>query len=116
MISIGADPHLEVLTEDGLFSIDMVGTWNGRCVAVEANGPTHYLREPAGVMTGNKLLRDVFIARRGYHVVNLPVWLWSDCNDNVEEQEQLVRRLLDEGTANLGPVYGKVRLPVGQRI
>ncbi|MEW5318111.1 MAG: hypothetical protein WDW38_009359 [Sanguina aurantia] len=117
LMAIGAEPRLEVQTADGLFSIDMVGTWQGVALAVEANGPTHYLREPTGRMLGNKVLRDAFISRRGYLVVNVSYLRWEACNDVTDEQERLVRRCVEEAVAQSGgrKQAPRSRLPVGQR-
>ncbi|KAF5839328.1 hypothetical protein DUNSADRAFT_1105 [Dunaliella salina] len=73
---MGLQPRMEHITVDSLFSVDMV-IQLGRCkLAVEANGPSHYTATSPSWLLGNKVLRDNFLRKRGYMVLNVAWYKW----------------------------------------
>ncbi|KAJ9507960.1 hypothetical protein QJQ45_021287, partial [Haematococcus lacustris] len=71
---MGFRPHLESMTSDGLFSIDLCLQLEGRQLAIEYNGPWHYSASSPCRLTGSKLLRNAFLARRGYLVSRVALY------------------------------------------
>jgi len=74
-----SDCRQEALTEDGALSVDVLATHtaSGRRLAIEADGPTHFL-EPGRKLTGETLARNRALAARGYVVVSVPWWEWGE--------------------------------------
>ena len=69
---LGADHVVEGATDDGLFRVDCLLT--DRRVAVEADGPSHYLADRAP--TGKTRLRRRLLEARGLRVVSVPGFDW----------------------------------------
>jgi len=72
--SMGLQPQLEALTDDGLFSIDIAlpaKVGESLRIAVEVDGPQHFTS--SGCKTGNTRLRDYLLERRGWRLVSLRV-------------------------------------------
>ncbi len=94
---LGLRPALEVLTVDGLFSIDILVEHRGCMVAVEANGPSHYALNGAGVPTllGAKQLRNRLLGARGYCVLDVASYEWEEQRNGSDSQMQawLFKRL-----------------------
>ncbi|KAG1679152.1 hypothetical protein FOA52_000507 [Chlamydomonas sp. UWO 241] len=68
----------EHLTDDGLFSIDIaVQLPGGQKLAVEVDGPTHFLRNTPAVLNGATHLRNRLLEARGWCVVSVPVTEWG---------------------------------------
>jgi hypothetical protein len=91
-------PALEQLTADGAFSIDVTAvTAAGAKLAVEVDGPMHFVRPgqgPSGgppyhLLTGATLYRNRALGARGYMVVSIPYWEW----DSLTSQQQQVKYL-----------------------
>ncbi|KAG1677590.1 hypothetical protein FOA52_014488 [Chlamydomonas sp. UWO 241] len=60
-------------TDDGLFCIDIaVNLPDGSRLAVEVNGPTHFLSSPPGRLNGATLLRNRLLEARSWRVVSVP--------------------------------------------
>jgi hypothetical protein len=91
---------MERLTSDLLFSVDMVVHLGGQRVAVEANGPVHYTSSEPRRLLGNKGLRDWFLQKRGYKVLNIPWWSWVGVAGDQPRARAFVRQQL---VALLGP-------------
>jgi hypothetical protein len=69
-------------TDDGLFSIDIAVQLPGnQKLAVEADGPTHFLSN--GQPDGATRLRNRLLQARGWRVVSVPVteWYWACAAD-----------------------------------
>ncbi|KAG1677580.1 hypothetical protein FOA52_014478 [Chlamydomonas sp. UWO 241] len=63
----------EQATDDGLFSIDIaVHLPDGSRLAVEVDGPQHFLSSPSGRLNGATLLRNRLLEARGWRVVSVP--------------------------------------------
>jgi hypothetical protein len=83
----------EARTGDGAFSIDVAAKHaaSGRLLAIEADGPFHFLR-PGRRPTGETLARNRALAARGYVVVCVPWWEWAKVQgDAVAEEAYLAR-------------------------
>jgi len=83
----------EARTEDGAFNVDVVATHtaSGKRLAIEADGPTHFLR-PDRQVTGETLARNRALARRGHLVVSVPYWEWDDLKKS-EQAAYLTRKI-----------------------
>ncbi|KAG1660821.1 hypothetical protein FOA52_010246 [Chlamydomonas sp. UWO 241] len=69
-----SDATSEQATDDGLFSINIaVQLPDGSRLAVEVDGPSHFLRNPPGRLNGAALLRNRLLEARGWRVVSVPV-------------------------------------------
>jgi hypothetical protein len=67
----------EHLTDDGLFSIDIALQLPGtKKLAVEVDGPSHYLSNAPTVPNGATRLRTRLLEARGWRVVSVPVTEW----------------------------------------
>jgi very-short-patch-repair endonuclease len=65
-------------TDDGLFSIDIALQLPGnQKLAVEVDGPTHFLSNTPTVPTGATRLRNRLLEARGWRVVSVPVTEWD---------------------------------------
>jgi hypothetical protein len=68
----------ELPSDDGLFSIDIaLVSPDGRKVAIEVDGPTHFLTNAPQMVNGNTALRNQLLEARGWTVVSLPAVVWS---------------------------------------
>ncbi|KAG1669327.1 hypothetical protein FOA52_014889 [Chlamydomonas sp. UWO 241] len=64
----------EQATDDGLFSVDIaVQLPDGSRLAVEVDGPQHFLSSPPDRLDGATLLRNRLLEARGWRVVGVPV-------------------------------------------
>lgn len=90
---MGLRPQLEQVTPDGLFSVDMCLRYKGRLVAVEADGPTHFMAAGPRYRRGHTVLRDLLLASRGYVVLAVPFDRWSRCGGEEERREYLAQQL-----------------------
>ncbi|KAG1672119.1 hypothetical protein FOA52_001706 [Chlamydomonas sp. UWO 241] len=64
----------EQATDDGLFNIDIaVQLPDGSRLAVEVDGPSHFLSNQPGTLGGATLLRNWLLEARGWRVVSVPV-------------------------------------------
>jgi len=71
--SIGATVQEEVVIEEG-YRLDCVVDWRGERVAVEADGPFHFVgREPNGAT----LLKRRQLKHFGWRLVSVPYWEWA---------------------------------------
>jgi hypothetical protein len=72
--SLGLYPQEEVLTEEG-YSLDFVVEWRGQRVAIEVDGPSHFVgRKP----TGATMLKRRQLRHLGWHLVSVPYWEWDE--------------------------------------
>jgi hypothetical protein len=69
----------EHLTDDGLFRIDIALQLPGvQKLAVEVDGPTHFLSSAPTVPNGATRLRKRLLEARGWRVVSVPVTEWGE--------------------------------------
>ena len=84
---------MEVLEHvDGLFSIDVVAEFKGHFIAIEANGPHHFL-SPDMRLTGDTWFRNRCLEARGYKVLSVPVNVWAKLKGSKDKQNWLQQQL-----------------------
>jgi very-short-patch-repair endonuclease len=72
-------------------SIDIAVESSGARVAVEVDGPSHFLQN--GRQDGSTLLRNRMLAAHGWRVVVVDYWEWEGLQTEAQREEYL-RRLL----------------------
>jgi hypothetical protein len=86
-------PALEQVTADGVFSIDIAATTAaGVRVAIEADGPSHFIR-PGNTLEGGTKCRNRALAARGYAVLSIPYWEWQQLRGADSKQQYLLAKL-----------------------
>jgi len=98
-LSCLTDCRMEVCTPDNAYSIDVVAVHTGtkKLLAIEADGPKHFL-EPSQRPTGLTRARNKGLAARGYVVVSVPHYEWNDVAASAKadylrrKDEEAVRR------------------------
>ncbi|KAG1661634.1 hypothetical protein FOA52_007515 [Chlamydomonas sp. UWO 241] len=91
----------EQATDDGLFSIDIaVQLPDGGRLAVEVDGPSHFLSSLPGRLDGATLLRNRMLEARGWRVVSVPVM--TGWRSHAKQGQQAVRDYLL--SLGVGPV------------
>jgi hypothetical protein len=71
-------PAMEQRSADGAYSIDIAAvTSAGVRLAVEVDGPSHFLLHPANALNGPTACRNRALAARGYRVVSVPYFEWG---------------------------------------
>jgi len=84
LVSLGASVQEEVVLEEG-YSLDLVVDWRGERLAVEVDGPSHFVgREP----TGATVLKRRQLKHFGWRLVSVPYWEWDEFRDKAKEREQ----------------------------
>jgi len=103
LASLGASVQEEVVLEEG-YSLDVVVDWRGERLAIEVDGPSHFVgREP----TGATLLKRRQLKHFGWRLVSVPYWEWGELahRDKAKEREQRVAYLsallLEEASSKL---------------
>lgn len=95
---LGWDPHVEHITRDGLFSIDVAlqASSRGRHVriALEVDGPSHFTINRPWRMMGESLARQRIIAALGWVVVSVPFHEWFS-REGHGERDAWLRRTLE---------------------
>ena len=66
---------------------------SGRALAVEFDGPSHFLA--SGAPTGATLLKRRHLSLLGHTLVSVPYWEWGRCEGS-GEREQYLKSKLDE--------------------
>ena len=103
----GLPCEAEVLTEDGLFSVDLMVTVRGgvkptdprgvpQKVAIEVDGPHHFTTNPPFRPLGSKLLRDRFLAARVDRLVCVPHFEWYEVRGDKAREARFLEELLNE--------------------
>ncbi|GBF93401.1 hypothetical protein Rsub_06439 [Raphidocelis subcapitata] len=114
-----ADCRQEARTPDGEFSVDVAAlhTASGLRLAIEADGPTHFLR-PGCEVSGDTLAHNRALSARGCVVVSVSYWEWAKVQHDagkaaaylsraVEDAAARWRRRQQEGGRGSGTVGGK---------
>ncbi|GIL75537.1 hypothetical protein Vretimale_15113 [Volvox reticuliferus] len=99
--SMRLSPSLETKTSDQLFSLDVAVSLGGDSggalrVAVEANGPQHYLRTHPSALEGSTLLRSRLLRARGLVPLHVHWREWQDLGGDVLRQRRYLRAKLRE--------------------
>jgi hypothetical protein len=72
--SLGLDPQEEVWIEVG-YSLDFVVEWRGRQVAIEVDGPSHFVKRKP---TGATMIKHRQLRHLGWRLVSIPYWEWNE--------------------------------------
>ena len=89
--SMGLQPQEEVLMESG-YRIDAVVEVNGEQIAVEVDGPSHFIGRE---LTGSTILKHRQVASvDGMQVVSIPYWEWDKLNEDSDKKQQYLQDLL----------------------
>ena len=92
-------PREEVRTSQG-YSLDAVVTCGGCDVAVEVDGPSHFVGR---VPTGATALKRRQLRAAGWALVSVPYWEWDDLDrDDAQKRAYLVRGL-EAAVATMAP-------------
>ena len=80
---------------EGVYRVDVAVP--SRCVAIEANGPFHYLRHSDGVLMASMVLRDRHVRALGWQVCHVPYYEWYPLapSDRVSYLRAKLRGVLD---------------------
>jgi len=91
--SMGLQPREEVLLKSG-YRIDAVVEVNGEQIAVEVDGPFHFIGR-SGELTGSTILKHRQVAALDeIQVVSIPYWEWDKLEKDSKKKEQYLRSLL----------------------
>jgi hypothetical protein len=72
--SLGLNAQTEVRTEEG-YSLDYVIEWSGQRIAIEVDGPSHFVgQKPKGAT----LLKRRQLRHFGWRLVSIPYWEWGE--------------------------------------
>ena len=86
-------PQPEQPTADKACLIDIAAvTASGVKVAIEVEGPQHYV-QPNRTLTGTTQSRNRALAARGYAVVSIPYWDWNEQRSTAQQQQHLLAKL-----------------------
>jgi len=89
--SIGLQPQEEVLMKSG-YRVDAVVEVNGKQVAIEVDGPSHFIDRE---LTGSTILKQRQVAALdGMQVVSVPYWEWNNLKKDSKKKKQQYLRLL----------------------
>ena len=95
LVLLGASVQEEVVLQEG-YSLDLVVDWRGERLAVEVDGPSHFVgREP----TSATRLKRRQLEHFGWWLVSVPYWEWDELGDKKTTREQravYLSTLLDE--------------------
>jgi hypothetical protein len=73
LAALGLNPQEEVRTEEG-YSLDYVVEWRGQLIAVEVDGPYHFVGH---MPNGATLLKRRQLRHLGWRLVSIPYWKWT---------------------------------------
>lgn len=91
LTSLGMQPEEEVLTPTG-YRIHAVVDVNGTKMAIEVDGPSHFLgRRP----TGNTILKHRQVQKLDdmMLIVSIPHWEWNELQSDEDKQQYLQSKL-----------------------
>ena len=94
-------PQPEQPTADKACLIDIAAvTASGVKVAIEVEGPQHYV-QPNRTLTGTTQSRNRALAARGYAVVSIPYWEWAALRSTGQQEQYLATKLSGVGGAGV---------------
>ena len=86
-------PQPEQPTADKACLIDIAAvTASGIQVAIEVEGPQHYV-QPDSTLSGTTQSRNRTLAARGYAVISIPYWDWDEQRSTAQQQQYLLAKL-----------------------
>ena len=89
LLALGLAPRQEVRTPQG-YSLDAVVSHGGREVAVEVDGPSHFIgRTP----TGATVLKRRQLRAAGWALLPVPYWDWDALRGKAAKQKYLRAQL-----------------------
>lgn len=90
--------QLEVLTYDGVHSIDMLATYrqDGTQVAIEVDGHESHHRLPDHAPTGKTRFRNMALIARGYLLVVVHPLEWNALDGRPEKQQAYMKRKVEQ--------------------
>jgi len=89
--SMGLQPQEEVLLKSG-YRVDAVVEVNGKQIAIEVDGPSHFIGKE---LTGSTILKHRQVAAvDGMKVVSIPYWEWNKLKKDSKRKEQYLQDLL----------------------
>jgi hypothetical protein len=98
--ALGLQPREEVRTPSG-YSVDAMVAVEGREVAVEVDGPSHFVgRSPTGA---TRMKRRQLVALEGCALVSVPYWEWDALRQSGGAEEYL-RQALRKATSGEGAI------------
>lgn len=95
LMQMKLSPRLEVVDRRGPLSIDMVVTWRGLPLALEADGPDHYSRTRPMRMDGHTRTKHRCLRALGWRVVHIPFFEFY-ARHNVSAQCDYITRKMEE--------------------
>ena len=100
MTKLGADPKKDVLISEG-HSIDMIVLWKSKQVAVEVDGPSHFLSgHRVHLATGATLLKHRQLRALGWHLVVVPNWEWHEVQGSNAKRHEYLLCLLRQAASD----------------
>ena len=91
---MGLQPQEEVLMESG-YRIDAVVEVNGEQIAVEVDGPSHFIGR-SRERTGSTILKQRQVAGLDeIQVVSVPYWDWNKLKKDSDKKQQYLKDLLE---------------------
>ena len=97
LTAAGLDLEEEVLLGSGYRIDAVVKVGDGRRVAVEVDGPSHFIQR---LPTGSTTLKHRQVeGLDGIEVVSIPHWEWNELKNSVTKQRYLHKKLLEYETA-----------------
>ncbi|GBF92400.1 hypothetical protein Rsub_05602 [Raphidocelis subcapitata] len=95
-----ADCRPEARTPDGAFSVDVAAlhTASGLRLAIEADGPCHFLR-PGREVSGDTLARNRALSARGCVVVSVPYWEWDKVRHDAGKAAAYLSQAVEDAVA-----------------
>jgi len=92
---MGLQPQEEVLLKSG-YRIDAVVEVNGEQIAVEVDGPSHFIGR-SRELTGSTILKHRQVATLdGMKVVSVPYWEWDKLKKDSKEKEKYLHSILGQ--------------------
>jgi len=89
--SMGLQPQEEVLLKSG-YQIDAVVEVDGKQIAVEVDGPSHFIGKE---LTGSTILKHRQVAALdGMQFVSVPYWEWNNLKKDSKKKKQYLSSLL----------------------
>ena len=79
-------------------TIDIAVELGGLRLALEVDGPTHFLKEPEHTLNGFTRFRNRMLAAHGWTVLSVPYFFWDFRTP--EQQDEYLHKVLSEYLSN----------------
>eukprot|EP00747_Dinoflagellata_sp_TGD_P086898 gnl/TRDRNA2_/TRDRNA2_163461_c0_seq1.p1 gnl/TRDRNA2_/TRDRNA2_163461_c0~~gnl/TRDRNA2_/TRDRNA2_163461_c0_seq1.p1 ORF type:complete len:478 (-),score=57.39 gnl/TRDRNA2_/TRDRNA2_163461_c0_seq1:78-1511(-) len=100
LADLGLHAEQETVTGEG-YSIDLLVLWEGKLVAIEFDGPSHFCgRSEGDLPTGATLLKRRQLRAFGWSLVSVPYWEWEELKGKEQRREYLLKLLQSTGPAS----------------